>query len=188
MTTLASREPGGSPFAEACRTLILDNAVAPQSALAQALLFSAARADHLDASIRPALDAGTWVLCDRFADSTRAYQGAADGVDDAAIALLDRLVVAETRPDLTILLDLDPKIGLTRADRRRTAATPGNFIRADTFESRKLDFHQRLRAGFLAIAKAEPARVGVFDAMQNELTLADAIWRFVAGRFALGAP
>ena len=94
-------------------------------------------------------------------------------------------MVGDTQPDLTILLDLDPKIGLARADQRRVASTPGSFLRADTFESRNLDFHQRLRAGFLAIAKAEPARVSVFDAFQNELTLADQIWRHVAARFQL---
>ena len=185
--TTLSREPGGSAFAERCRAVILDQSVAPQSALAQALLFYAARADHLDVSIRPAMNAGQWLLCDRFSDSTRAYQGAAGGVEYATLTILDQLVVGQTQPDLTILLDLDPKIGLARADSRRAATTPGTFIRADTFEGRNLDFHQRLRSGFLAIAKAEPQRVIVVDAFRNELTVADDIWRQVSSRFKLSA-
>lgn len=180
-----TREPGGSPFAERLRDVILDEPHASKSALAQALLFYAARADHLDVTIRPALQSGAVVLCDRFSDSTRAYQGAAGGVSFAALAELDRLVVADGRPGLTILLDLDPKIGLTRANQRRAAATPGTFLRADTFEGQQLEFHQRLRAGFLAIAKAEPSRVVVFDAFENELTLADRIWRAVAAYMQL---
>jgi dTMP kinase len=96
--------------------------------------------------------------------------------------------VVPTQPDLTILLDLDPKIGLARANQRRTSATPGAFIAADTFESRRLEFHQRLRAGFLAIARAEPGRIVVIDAFQNELTVADRIWRHVSERFAAVLP
>jgi dTMP kinase len=182
---LVTREPGGSPFAERARDLILDRSVAPKSAISQALLFYAARADHLDVAIRPALAAGTWVLCDRFADSTRAYQGAAGGVDAASLAQLDRLAVGATQPDLTFLLDIDAKVGLMRANQRRTAATPGTFIAADTFEGRNLEFHQLLRQGFLSLAKAEPQRVIVIDAFQNELTIADQIWRCVADRFGL---
>jgi dTMP kinase len=194
LTVTLTREPGGSAFAERLRTVILDETVAPKSPLAQALLFYSARADHLDVTIRPALTANQWVLCDRFADSTRVYQGAAGGIDSgidsgvdlAALSTLDTLVVGRTQPALTILLDLDPKVGLARADRRRqTAATPGAFVRADTFEGRQLEFHQRLRDGFLALAKSEPARIAVFDAFQNELNLADQIWRHVAERFRL---
>ena len=185
--TALTREPGGSAFAERVRDVLLDAAAAPKSAIAQALAFYAARADHLDVLIRPTLRAGTWVLSDRFADSTQAYQGAAGDVTPAALAALDALVVGPTRPDLTLLLDLDPKVGLMRANQRRTSATPGAFVAVDTFEGRKLEFHQKLRAGFLAIAKAEPDRVAVLDAFQNELTLADQIWRHVSARFQLGA-
>ena len=181
-TVVVTREPGGSPFAERLRDVILDEQRTTKSALAQALLFYAARADHLDSVIRPALHTGATVLCDRFSDSTRAYQGAAGGLDPSAIANLDHIVVRSTRPDLTVLLDLDPKIGLARANQRRAAATPGSFDRADTFEGQRLDFHQRLRAGFLAIAKAEPTRVVVVDAFDNELILADRIWTAVASR------
>ncbi len=188
LTVTLTREPGGSAFAERLRAIILDQTVAPTSPLAQALSFYAARADHLDVIIRPALATNQWVLCDRFADSTRVYQGAAGGLDQAALGALDTLVVGDTQPALTILLDLDPKVGLARADRRRqTAATPGAFLRADTFEGRHLEFHQRLRDGFLALAKSEPHRIAIFDAFQNELVLADQIWRHVSARFRLAA-
>ena len=183
IASLVTREPGGTPFAEHARTLLLDPATAPTSQLAQALLFYAARADHLDGAIRPALTAGRWVLCDRFADSTHAYQGAASGVSAATLASLNACVVGATQPELTLLLDLDPRVGLMRAKQRRTAATPGTFIAADSYEGRQLSFHQRLRDGFLAIATAEPERVVVLDAFQNEMTIADQIWRTVRARF-----
>ncbi len=182
-----TREPGGSPFAERLREVVLDRTIAPKSAVAQALLFYAARADHLDTLIRPAMADGGWVLCDRFSDSTKAYQGAAGGLAADQIAAIDALAVDGTQPDLTILLDLDPRIGLARANQRRTSATPGAFVSVDTFESRQLDFHQRLREGFLAIARADPNRVVVCDAFQNELTLADQIWQIVAAKFRLAA-
>ncbi len=183
ISPLLTREPGGSPFAERAREILLDPNTAPKTALAQSLLFFAARSDHLDETIRPALVAGRWVLCDRFNDSTCAYQGAASGVDPATIAILDRLVVGLDQPHLTVLLDLDPKIGLARADQRRTSA-PGAFIAADTYEGRRLDFHQRLREGFREIARREPHRVVIVDAFRNELTIADEIWRHVSSRFA----
>jgi dTMP kinase len=183
ISPLLTREPGGSPFAERAREILLDPAATPKAALAQSLLFFAARSDHLDETIRPALAANRWVLCDRFTDSTRAYQGAASGVDPKTIATLDRIVVGADQPHLTLLLDLDPKIGLARADQRRTAA-PGAFITADTYEGRRLDFHQRLRDGFIKIAQQEPHRVVIVDAFRNELTIADEIWNIVASRFA----
>lgn len=188
ISATVTREPGGSPFAERLREVILDRAIAPKSAIAQALLFYAARADHLDTLIRPAMADGKWVLCDRFSDSTRAYQGAAGGIDADAIAAIDALVVGGTQPELTILLDLDPKIGLARANQRRTSTTPGAFVSVDTFESRHLDFHQRLREGFLTIARSDPNRIVVCDAFQNELTLAEQIWQIVATKFHLAAP
>jgi dTMP kinase len=187
VATALTREPGGSPFAEHARALLLDPAKAPQSTTAQALLFYAARADHLDQTIRPALRAGRWVLCDRFADSTRAYQGAASGVDASTIATLDRIVVAADQPDMTILLDLDAKVGLARANQRRTVGQ-GAFVAADTYEGQRIDFHQRLRQGFLDLAAANPARFVIIDASQNELLVADRIWAHVSTRFASALP
>ncbi len=146
LTVVVTREPGGSALADRLRELILAPSKAPPSALAEALMFYAARADHLDKTIRPALEKGHWVVCDRFSDSTRAYQGAAGGLDPAVIDALERMVVGASAPDLTLLLDLDPSVGLARADARRksvaSALTTGGFIVADTFEGRTSGFPQ----------------------------------------------
>lgn len=176
-----TREPGGSPFAEAVRGVVMSAAHAAVTPLAEALLFSAARADHLAATIRPALDAGRWVVCDRFADSTRVYQGVAAGLDSGHIATLERMVVGDTVPDLTILLDIDPVVGLARATARRD---DGNSppLDVDTFETRHLDFHARLRAGFLAIAASEPRRLATIDATPDRDIVRDAIWAAVTER------
>ncbi len=175
--TLLTREPGGSPFAEQVREFILSGRQAPHPPLAEALLFYAARADHLAATIRPALAAARWVIADRFSDSTRVYQGAADGVSAADIDAIDRVVVGGTVPDLTIILDLDPEIGLQRAAERRPEGA-----RTDPFEARDLDFHRRLRAGFKAIAAAEPHRCVVVDATGPAAPIAATVWRAVESR------
>ena len=151
---LLTREPGGTPFADDVRALLLTG-TNRGGALAEALLFNAARADHLERVVRPALAAGRWVVSDRFADSTRAYQGAADGISKSAIDQLETIVVGSTRPDLTLVLDIDVSLGLARA-----AARAG----ADAFEARDRSFHERLRQGFLSIARAEPQRCVVIDA------------------------
>ena len=176
-----TREPGGSPFAEAVRGVVMASAHAAVTPLAEALLFSAARADHLVATIRPALDAGRWVVCDRFADSTRVYQGVAAGLDSAHIETLERMVVGGTAPDLTLLLDIDPAEGLARATARRSDGSSAP-IDADTFEIRHLDFHARLRAGFLAIAANEPHRLATIDATPDRDLVRDAIWAVVTER------
>jgi dTMP kinase len=183
---LATREPGGSPFAEHVRNLILDPATPPHGALAEALLFYAARADHLEEAIRPALAAGRWVIADRFSDSTRAYQGIAGGLGLALIEELERLVIGASEPALTFLLDIDPKVGLARADRRRTSATPGTFIAVDAYEGRRVEFHERIRAAFLDIARAHPRRVVVIDAFENPTVIADRIWAEVRARLLGG--
>jgi dTMP kinase len=174
---LLTREPGGSTFAEQIRELLLGGTLAQHPPLAEALLFSAARADHLAATIRPALAAGNWVISDRFADSTRVYQGAAGGVAAETLLALERLVVGETRPALTVILDLAPAEGLARAKARRRA---GGSEPADTaddpFERRTLAFHERLRAGFLDLAAAEPERCTVIDAALPAADIARAIW------------
>lgn len=174
---IETREPGGSPFADQLRACLLAPTIEPRSALAEALTFYAARADHIAHTIQPALEAGRWVISDRYSDSTRAYQGAAGGVPASVIDALEAMVTADARPRLTVLLDLDPAAGLARA--RHRAANSGS---ADAFEARELGFHQRLREGFLAIARAEPARVVVIDAGQPEAVVADAIWHAVVER------
>lgn len=173
---LATREPGGSPRAEDIRSLILSGEAARFGPVAEALLFSAARADHLAATIRPALARGDWVICDRFANSTRAYQGAAGGLDPRVVKALERIVVGDTKPDLTLILDLPPEQGLARASARRGQDS------VDRFESEALAFHQTLRQAFLAIAKAEPERCVVIDATGPEETVANMIWDAVQAR------
>ncbi|MHC2002252.1 dTMP kinase [Methylobacterium sp. CM6241] len=156
---VTTREPGGSAKAEAIREALLAGTVKRHGPFAEALLFSAARIDHLDTLIRPALARGETVLCDRFSDSTRAYQGAAGGLDPALLSALERVVVGDMTPDLTLILDLDPVIGLARAKARA-----GEGEAADRFEAEALAFHTRLRQAFLAIAATEPERCVVIDA------------------------
>jgi dTMP kinase len=152
---VATREPGGSPGAESIRELVLNGAADRWSPVTETLLMYAARRDHIERVIRPALECGAWVVCDRFADSTRAYQGAAGGTSPDLIAAMETHILEDTRPDLTLVFDLSPEAGLERAQSR------GGEMR---FESKGLAFHQRLRDGFLAIAGAEPGRCALIDA------------------------
>jgi dTMP kinase len=175
---VATREPGGSPHAEELREALLGGKAAALGPLGEAVLFSAARIDHLDRLIKPALARGAWVICDRFADSTRAYQGARGGVDPRLIALLERVALLGTTPDLTILLDVPPEIGLERAKSRRT---PDEI--ADRFEREGLEFHRGLRQAYLDIAASEPGRCCVVDALAPEQEVAQAIWHVVEARF-----
>lgn len=159
---VVTREPGGSPLAEKIRDLILDPTTPAHSQLAEALLFGAARADHLDGLIRPALARGRWVICDRFSDSTRVYQGTVGGLSAEILGQLDAIVVGATQPDLTILVDIDPVVGLARVANRRATSQP-----ADRYEGRATDYHQQLREGFLAIARSEPLRCVVVDGFRS---------------------
>ncbi len=166
---VATREPGGSPGAEALRDLLVKGAVDRWSPLTETLILYAARRDHVERVIRPALDRGAWVISDRFADSTRAYQGAAGGVDPAFIGELERMALGPTRPDLTLILDLPVEEGLRRAGRRGDDET--------RFENKGLAFHDRLRAEFLAIAQREPQRCVVVEAAFSVNEVGDSIWR-----------
>lgn len=172
-----TREPGGSPKAEAIRTAILSGRFKEQGAFAEALMFSAARIDHIDSLIRPALERGDWVICDRFIDSTRVYQGVLGAVPAATLRELEQVTIDGVMPDLTLILDLDPKIGLARAARRRAPDEA-----ADRFEGETLAFHQRLRDAYLAIAAAEPARCAVLDASLPPDALAETAWDIVETR------
>src|SRR6266851_3576511 len=173
---LPTREPGGSPGAEAIRHVLLSGAAKPLGAYAEAILFAAARDDHVSQTIRPALEGGKWVICDRFADSTRVYQGVLSNVDARLISRLEKLTVGDARPDLTIVLDVPAEIGLERAARRR-----GNGA-GDRFESEALDFHRKLREAYLELAAREPDRCAVIDASPAAATVADAIWAVVNAR------
>jgi dTMP kinase len=152
---ITTREPGGSPVAEQIRGVLLDRVNAGMGATAELLLVFAARAEHLEKVIVPALDQGVWVLCDRFTDATYAYQGGGRGVDRARIALLEDLVQGDLRPDLTLVFDLPPDLGLARA-RGRGAA--------DRFESERHAFFEAARAVYLERARAFPGRYRVLDA------------------------
>lgn len=176
---VTTREPGGSPGAELLRDLLVRGSVDRWSPTSETLILYAAREDHLQRLIRPALARGAWVLSDRFADFTRAYQGAAGGADTVLIAELERAVVGEDRPDLTFILDVPVELGLSRAHGRGGAET--------RFEDKGVAFHARLRDAFLAIAEDEPARCAVIDATQSPDAVAEAIWRQVCARLALEA-
>lgn len=178
---IETREPGGSPFAEAIRDLILQPSTPDHGPLSEALLFSAARADHLDKTIRPALTAGNWVLCDRFADSTRAYQGAAGGLAKSVLLQLEQMVVEQTTPDLTIILDLDVRKAFERVAARKLEHS-SNTSGDDAYERRDQEFHEALRQGFLKIAANEPHRCVVIDAEPRQDEIARNIWSHVQSR------
>ena len=156
LTVLTTREPGGSPGGEDIRNLLVNGATQRWEPLTEALLNYAARHEHLQKVILPALAAGTWVLCDRFADSTLAYQGYGHGMNREVIRRLHRLVVGDVSPDLTLIFDMPVEQGLARAGARGDGE--------DRYERMGVDFHQRLRDGFLEIAKKDPARCVVIDA------------------------
>jgi dTMP kinase len=176
---LLTREPGGSPGAEALRSLLVEGAVDRWSATAETLLMYAARADHLERTIRPALARDAFVVCDRFMDSTRAYQGAGGGVAPGLIGALEMDVVGADRPDLTLVFDLPVEQGLARAHARA-----GGEAR---FEGKGTAFHQRLRDRFLGIAAAEPERCRVIDATRPVDEVSATVWAAVSARFALEA-
>lgn len=181
-STVLTREPGGSPFAERVRAILLDPATPAHSALSESLLFYAARADHLDVAIRPALHAGAWVICDRFADSTRVYQGYAGKVSLDVLNALDSAVVAQTVPDLTLIIDIDAADGLSRANARRNDLAAGRP--ADRYEAREQIFHETLRQGFLELARSNPQRCVVIDGNGEAEVVAERVWQAVHGRFA----
>ncbi|WP_164746475.1 dTMP kinase, partial [Mesorhizobium sp. M7A.F.Ca.CA.002.09.1.1] len=150
---LLTREPGGSPGAEAVRHVLLSGAAEPFGPKMEALLFAAARSDHVEQVIRPAVERGSIVLCDRFLDSSRVYQGVTGGIDPAFMDALEQVAINGMMPDMTLIFDIDPAEGLRRATLRRGAEAV-----ADRFEKETLAIHQARREAFLAIAKAEPER------------------------------
>jgi dTMP kinase len=182
---LQTREPGGTPRAEAIREVLLSGKAKRFGPLGEAVLFNAARESHLELSIRPALEQERWVICDRFSDSTRAYQGAAGGLPISLIETLEKAVVGSTRPDLTLIFDIDPELGLRRAAARKVEAgeSAGAKPGPDRFEIMNIGFHRSLREEFLAIAKAEPDRCIVIDANQLPERIADQVWTIVRDRF-----
>jgi len=167
--TVVTREPGGSPGAEAVRHVILSGAAEPFGQEMEALLFAAARSDHIEQLIRPALRRGKVVLCDRFVDSWRVYQGATGSIDPALLEEIERVSVNGVMPDLTLIFEIDPEEGLKRASARR------GEDQADRFEKETLAIHKRRRQAFLDIARKEPKRCVVIDASADEETVENAV-------------
>ncbi len=175
---LQTREPGGSLGAEDIRELLVTGAPDRWSASTETLLNFAARDDHLRTTIRPALQSGSVVICDRFMDSTRAYQGSAGGAQKDLIEHLEHSIIGTTVPDLTFIFDIDPDIGLSRTKSR-------NHGNEDRFENKPESFHQTLRQAFLDIANNEPERCVVIDASKSQSDVASSIWTIIENRLRI---
>ena len=177
IAVVSTREPGGAPGAEEIRRLLVEGSTGRWAPMSEALLHYAARIEHVARTVAPALARGDWVLSDRFADSTMAYQGYGHELGADAIAALHRLALGALQPDLTLILDLPVAVGLARAGARGGAE--------DRYERMDVAFHERLRRGFLAIAAAHPERCRLIDATGDVDAVAAAVWAAVAGRFGL---
>jgi dTMP kinase len=170
LRNIVTREPGGSPGAEIMRHLVLSGMGKLLGPDAETLLFAAARDDHVRTIIRPALNQGIWVLCDRFSDSTRAYQGMVGHVEPGILNAMQRVTIGDLKPDLTIILDVPVEVGLKRAAARRGKGTP------DRFEAEDLKFHENLREAYRQIAAEEPERCVLIDASTDPDTVAARVW------------
>jgi dTMP kinase len=182
LRTIVTREPGGSPGAEVIRHLVLSGMGKLLGPEAETLLFAAARDDHVRSVILPALAQGTWVLCDRFFDSTRAYQGRVGHVAPALVNAMQRVTIGDLKPDLTLILDVPVEVGLRRAAARRGSGVP------DRFESEDIKFHQDLREAYREIAASEPERCVLIDANADVNRVAAQVWTAVRERFLVNAP
>jgi len=171
-----TREPGGSTGAEIIRHILLSGVAKPLGAETEAILFAAARDDHVRNTIMPALKSGVWVICDRFIDSTRVYQGALGNVDQRLIRSLERVTVGAAVPELTFILDVPAQIGLARAKSRR------GQTEADRFEGESMEFHEKLREAYRALAAAEPNRCVVIDGRAPRDVVSDRVWSIVQER------
>jgi dTMP kinase len=176
LRTIVTREPGGSPGAEIIRHLVLSGMGKLLGADAETLLFAAARDDHVRSVIQPALAQGIWVLCDRFSDSTRAYQGRLGHVAPGLLNAMERVTIGDLKPDLTIILDVPAEIGMQRAAARRGTGAP------DRFEAEDIKFHQDLREAYRQIAAAEPERCVLIDTTPDPATVAANVWTALRDR------
>ena len=177
LQAIVTREPGGSPGAEIIRHLVLSGMGKLLGPEAETLLFAAARDDHARTVIEPALKQGTWVLSDRFSDSTRVYQGALGHVAPGILNAMQRVTIGDLKPDLTVILDVPVEIGLKRAASRRGTAA------ADRFESEDVSFHQQLRDAYRQIAANEPGRCVLIDATDEPAKVAAKVWAAVRDRY-----
>jgi dTMP kinase len=171
-----TREPGGSSGAEVIRHVLLSGAAKPLGPEAEAMLFAAARDDHIRHTILPALTRGRWVICDRFTDSTRIYQGELGGVDTKLLRALERVTVGDLKPDLTFVLDLPVEVGMSRAEKRR------GDVASDRFEGESKDYHEQLRDAFRMLAMSDPNRCVLIDASGTRSDVAEQIWNVVNKR------
>jgi dTMP kinase len=176
LDVVATREPGGSPGAEIIRHIILSGAAKSLGPETETILFAAARDDHVREVIRPALIDGKWVVCDRFIDSTRVYQGVLGEVDAKLIRGLERVTVGAAMPDLTFILDVPASVGLARASKRRGRDD------ADRFEGESVEFHEKLRTAYSTLAEQEPNRIVVIDGRPPRDVVAERIWATVVKR------
>jgi dTMP kinase len=176
ISVVLTREPGGSPGAEVIRHVLLSGITKPLGVRTEALLFAAARDDHVRNTIAPALAAGKWVICDRFIDSTRVYQGILGGLDPKFIRALERVTVGDLKPDLTLVLDVPAEVGLKRAGKRRGERA------ADRFEAESRSFHEELRQAYRLLAAAEPGRCVLIDATAPKSAVAERIWGVINER------
>lgn len=177
LEVVRTREPGGSAGAEVIRHIILSGIAKPLGAEAEAILFAAARDDHVRTTIEPALAAGKWVICDRFVDSTRVYQGVLGRVDPKLIRGLERVTVGPVMPEVTFILDVPATVGLARASHRRGQGA------VDRFEAESVEFHEHLREAYKALAASEPKRIVLIDGRAPRDVVAGRIWQTVETRF-----
>jgi dTMP kinase len=180
LDAVLTREPGGSPGAEIIRHILLSGLAKPLGPETEAILFAAARDDHVRTMILPAITAGKWVICDRFIDSTRVYQGAVGQVDPRLIRSLERVTVGRAVPDLTFILDVPATVGLARAKTRRGAG------QADRYEAEAIEFHEQLRNAYRALAEREPIRCVVIDGRAPKDVVSQRIWDHVEKRLHPG--
>ena len=177
LRTLVTREPGGSPGAEIIRHLVLSGMGKLLGPDTETLLFAAARDDHVRTVIEPALKQGIWVLCDRFSDSTRAYQGKVGQVAPALLNAMQRVTIGDLKPDLTVILDIPVEVGMKRAAARRGTGA------ADRFEAEDIKFHQDLREAYRQIAAEDPQRCVLIDANADAAAVAAGVWTALRDRF-----
>jgi dTMP kinase len=176
LDVVLTREPGGSTGAEIIRHILLSGIAKPLGAETEAILFAAARDDHVQTTILPALNAGRWVICDRFIDSTRVYQGILGNVDQRLIRSLERVTVGSAVPELTFIMDVPAQVGMARAKSRRGQDA------ADRFEAESTEFHERLREAYRALAAEEPERCILIDGRAPREVVAERIWSTVRER------
>ena len=176
LRAIVTREPGGSPGAEIIRHVVLSGMGKLLGTDTETLLFAAARDDHVHTVIKPALEQGIWVLCDRFADSTRAYQGQLGNVLPGVLNAMERVTIGDLKPDLTVILDVPVEVGIQRAAARRGSGAP------DRFEAEDVAFHRKLRDAYRDIAASDPQRCVVIDANADVATVAAAVWAALRDR------